>query len=427
MDTDVYNHLTTEYMPKPLNKYDTHKASELRSIVSEIVKNTQTSPRYLIKMNQAKQNYVLGVKEAAIMLQNGLAELTDESAEGVFSKRKAYSSDVEKVSAEIVTENYERLPEPFSLEVKHLATTQVNLGKEWYANESGIAGGTYRFRANVGDDYYDFQYNVRKGSNHRDLLKGLSSFINKANIGLNASIVPVRNSQNRLQMRIESTMTGSVAGERIFNLSDKDTPSGNGLVEFYGLDQLKNQPTSSTFYMDGVEKHTLSNKFTIGKTLQLDLRAVTDNPIKIQYLPDSDLILGGVHRIVDAYNTMVDKTNEYSETTSIPMRLIPEIKHQFSPYISELESAGISFNEDDKLQIDKSLAIQAINEGDMKELFNKSSGLVHRLKNKTDEVKLNPMIYVDKTLVTYPDPSKPATGSSYVTSLYSGLLFNFYF
>ena len=42
MDTAVYNHLITQYRPKELTKYDTHKASELRSVMNRIAKKTKT-------------------------------------------------------------------------------------------------------------------------------------------------------------------------------------------------------------------------------------------------------------------------------------------------------------------------------------------------------------------------------------------------
>ena len=41
MDTAVYNHLMTQYRPKELTKYDTHKASELRSVVNQIAKKNK--------------------------------------------------------------------------------------------------------------------------------------------------------------------------------------------------------------------------------------------------------------------------------------------------------------------------------------------------------------------------------------------------
>lgn len=49
------------------------------------------------------------------------------------------------------------------------------------------------------------------------------------------------------------------------------------------------------------------------------------------------------------------------------------------------------------------------------------------MTGKAYEIKINPMEYIDKLMGTYPDFSKPSEGFSYITSLYSGLIFNYYF
>lgn len=106
-DTNSYNYLVPTYRPKPLTKYDTHKASELRNIVNEITKLTKESPTYFVKMNDAKQTYLLGVKESAIMFQNGFEELCDNSPDSAFNNKKAYSSNIDIVGRT----DYRRRPE----------------------------------------------------------------------------------------------------------------------------------------------------------------------------------------------------------------------------------------------------------------------------------------------------------------------------
>ena len=60
-EDNIYNRLVPTYKPQPLTKYDTHKASELRNIVNEITKLTKESPTYFVKLNDAKQTYLLGM------------------------------------------------------------------------------------------------------------------------------------------------------------------------------------------------------------------------------------------------------------------------------------------------------------------------------------------------------------------------------
>ena len=45
---------------------------------------------------------------------------------------------------------------------------------------------------------------------------------------------------------------------------------------------------------------------------------------------------------------------------------------------------------------------------------------------KANEVQLNPMDYVEKRIVAYKNPTKPHFANPYVTSAYSGMLFNGY-
>ena len=47
MDYNVYNYFIGNYAQKPATKYDTHKSSELRSVMKNITKMTQSSPTCL--------------------------------------------------------------------------------------------------------------------------------------------------------------------------------------------------------------------------------------------------------------------------------------------------------------------------------------------------------------------------------------------
>ncbi len=425
MDYNVYNYLLTNYAPKSMTKYDAHKSSELRSVMKSIVKITQSSPVYLVNLSEAKQEYALNIKDAAISLNNTLKMLAEDSKENIFAQRKASSSMEEQVTAKIVTEDYERLPEEPEIKVNSLATTQVNLGNEYYSSGKGLSAGTYRFRISVNEDNYDFQYNIRKDANHKEVIEGLSSFINKAKIGLTAT--PVSRSADKIMMRLESDMTGAPGGNCIFNLEDKvNSPGDRGIVSYYNLDNVVSYPKNASFELNGEEKSTMSNAFTLGRSLEITMHEIGEESAKISYIPDSDKILTGVRSIIDSYNKFVDSTLEYSKKSDQQPKLLQEFRRLMSPFQSEMESAGITFDEKGYMQMDDSLAVQAAQEGDLEKLFGKDSRLNQRLQNKNEEIKINPMDYVDKILVSYPNFGKPPRGFSYITSLYSGMLFNYY-
>ena len=427
METAVYNHLLTQYRPKELTKYDTHKASELRSVMNRIAKKTKTSPIYLVKLTDAKQSFALGIKESSMLLGTGLKELADTSPDGVFSKKKAYASDSEKAGVQIVNDDEEKLPDEFSLKIEHLATPQYNLGNLLYPSSGSLPGGTYKFRISVLDDMYDFQYNVGKDADNAQVMNGVASFINKANIGLNVGIVS-NTSDDRVRMSIVSDATGKSGDERIFTLTDRNSDGKLGIVDYFGLNELNEESSSSKFYMDGVPKSTLANEFTIGKALKVSLKDVTDadENVRIQYRPDSEKILTSLNKIKDAYNYMIEGSNEYAKVSDKTSKLASELGYLVEPFKSEMESCGLMFEEDGTIRIDESLAVQAINDGEMQKLFSKDSDLSKRLLGKSESVKLDPMEYVDKLLVSYPNYTKEGVGYSYITSLYSGMLFNYY-
>lgn len=427
MDTAVYNHLLTQYRPKELTKYDTHKASELRSVVNQIAKKTKTSPIYLVKLTDAKQSFALGIKESSMLLGTGLKELADTSPEGVFSKKKAYASNPDKAGVEIIDEDEENLPDEFSLKIEHLATPQYNIGNPVYPSSQSLPGGTYKFRVSVLDDMYDFQYNIRKDADNAEVMSGLAAFINKANIGLNVGTVP-NTTDDRVRMSIVSDATGNSGDERIFTFVDKNSDGRLGIVDYFGLNELEKESESSKFYMDGEPKSTLANEFTIGKALKVSLKEINsdDESIKIQYRPDSEKILVSLNKVKDAYNYMIEGSNEYARTTDNISKLASELKYLIEPFKSEMESCGLLFEEDGTIKIDEALATQAINDGDMQKLFSADSDLSRSLFGKSENIKLDPMEYVDKLLVSYPNYTKEGIGYSYITSLYSGMLFNYY-
>lgn len=424
MSVGVYNNLLSNFQPQRAVRY-ANKSSELRSIVNKIRKQTQSSPVYLVDFTDAKQSFVLGVKEASMKMNETIKLLADDSEDSLFAQKKARSSDIEQVGAEIVEEKEGRLPSGFSLKVKQLANCQVNQGKEYYETGTGVDGGSYQFQVTVDNVDYDFQYNVRRGANHREIINGLSSFITKAKIGLKAE--PYSHNQDKIGMRIESVATGTTDGDFSFSLQDKPVKGiGKGLVSYYGLDNTVIKPKNARFELNGVPKETLANEFTLGGAVRISLRKESEEPARIEYCPDSEKIMVGVQEFISNYNEIVDHVLEYEKKTQTETRLLKEFRGLTGIYSSDLESCGITFDEEGHMKADSALASQAIEEGDMKKLFQMDSAMMNRLYTKNDAVKLNPMEYVDKKIVTYPNFQKPARGYSYITSLYCGLLFNSY-
>lgn len=423
MNTTIYNNLLTTFDPYATKHVN--NSMELRSVVKRIRKQTQSSPVYLLNFTNAKQSFVLGVKESSMRIHDSLQTLADDSEDGVFAQKKARSSDLEQVGAELLDTDVDHLPNAFSIRVKQLANSQINQGKEYYETGKGLTAGSYQFRVMVNDVGYDFQYNIRKDANHREVIQGLADFITKAKIGIEAA--PYSFGGGKIGMRLESTMVGSPDGKAIFTLEDKSSEGkGRGVVEYYGLDHVAVMPKSAVFDLNGTEKTALSNEFILGRAVKVSLRKPSDVETTIDYHPDSDAIIEGVEEFVSSYNSLIDHSLTFEQKTGTQSKLLNELKKLSEPFANELESCGISFDEEGHMELDTALATQAIEAGDMQKLFQPDSAMTNRMFAKTDQIKINPIEYVDKKVVSYPNFTKPPRGYSYITSLYSGLLFNFY-
>ena len=68
----------------------------------------------------------------------------------------------------------------------------------------------------------------------------------------------------------------------------------------------------------------------------------------------------------------------------------------------------------------------AAGNGSLERLFSDNSKFADTLTKKLSDISLNPMEYLNKTVVTYPNIMAKKTLNPYVSSIYCGLLYNNY-
>ena len=94
-------------------------------------------------------------------------------------------------------------------------------------------------------------------------------------------------------------------------------------------------------------------------------------------------------------------------------------------YRNELDSIGINITENGSLTIDDQLLTQTAESEDAYDLLSPLNTFSSTLFKKGEEISRNPLEYANKKIVAYKNPGKNFI-SPYVTSNYSGLLFNYY-
>ena len=437
---NVYHYYVTNYLTKTdkrSSRYDTHKQSDLQDVYQSIVNISKNSPLYKIHNTESTKKYAIDVKEHARQFQNTLSALFDEttsdsSADIGFQKKIASSSNEDYVTASYIG-NTETSPsqEPLEIEVFQLATSQKNSGNALVASEHSFPPGDYSFDINIEKSTYEFQFSVTDSDRNVDIQRKLGRLINNSNIGIRAS---VEKSGDFSALNIESQNTGVVAGsDTIFSIAPSEA-SKNSPVDaaaILGLDHVTSYPQNAFFTLNQVERTALSNSFTVNRTFEINLKQLTDGePVRVGFHADSEAIKKNINDLADGYNSMIQTAQDYKNTVSsnsrynVSNKLLLEISHVGKQYRTQLSEIGLKVNHDGSITVDEDqLEVAASQDDNSSFEFLKSFG--SDLEKKVSNAVINPMDYVNKLLVAYKNPGKNYV-NPYVTSEYSGMLFNNY-
>lgn len=424
--TNVYNHYLTAYAPKSTTQYDTHKKSELRSIYNSIVKLNKESPWYLETTSRSAQEYAVNLKESARLFHNTIASLGGLDDSQALAKKAAYSSDSGVIAATFVGNTGDDSPVPtLRMQVNGLATSQENMGTYLADGTVGLAPDTYSFDVSINDLNYEFQFNINENDTNKDVQQRLVRLINNADIGIQARL---DEGNARSSIRLFSQNTGLPEGKsEIFRITDDRTSKTSGAVEYFGLDYISRQPANSFFLLNGEERSTSSNTFTIGKMYEIELKAVSapDTEVTIGLKTDTESLTDNVSALIGSYNTFISTASSYQSSERLSGRLVREMSRIAAHYQSSMESMGIRLGSDNSLSIDEALLKESASSSDGSFSYDTLKDFASSLIRKTNQVSLDPMNYVSRTIVAYKNPGHNFA-SPYVTSAYSGMMFNSY-
>ena len=426
---NVYNFYMTTYAPKSSTQYDSHKRSELRSVYNSMVKLNKDAPLYILDTSKESQAFAVNMKENARELRNTIASLGGLDEDELLNKKVAYSSNDDIASAVYIGDTSEEDAPSYNIEVKHLATPQINMGKFLPVDEPvALEPSTYSFDVSINDLNYEFQFNIKAPDTNRDVQDRLARLINNADIGMSASVVSDDTGVNSY-LRMESTATGLKDGSsNLFNISDNRTSKTTGAVAYFGLDYVSLPPSNASFLVNGKEASSTSNHFTLERTYEVQLNGVSDEEGKtasIGLKTDMESLTENISTLVRGYNSFLQAVAEYSDRQPKSDRLFHEMSSVARVYARELTSAGLSLNLNGTLEVDDDALKQAAMSDDAKETFSSIKSFTNSVLRKTNQVSLNPMNYVNNIIVAYKNPGKNFA-SPYTSSAYSGMMFNSY-
>ena len=314
--------------------------------------------------------------------------------------------------------------------LKNIAVTASQLKKAldnkcMFDGTVGLAPDTYSFDVSINDLNYEFQFNINENDTNKDVQQRLVRLINNADIGIQARL---DEGNARSSIRLFSQNTGLPEGKsEIFRITDDRTSKTSGAVEYFGLDYISRQPANSSFLLNGEERSTSSNTFTIGKMYEIELKAVSapDTEVTIGLKTDTESLTDNVSALIGSYNTFISTASSYQSSERLSGRLVREMSRIAAHYQSSMESMGIRLGSDNTLSIDEALLKESASSSDGSYSYDTLKDYASSLIRKTNQVSLDPMNYVSRTIVAYKNPGHNFA-SPYVTSAYSGMMFNSY-
>lgn len=428
--TTIYNHYLTTYAPKKSDaRLDSHNKSELKNICSDILKRNKETPLYLFDRSEKTASFALSLKENARQLQRTILYTAGNSENDLFKNKVAYSSNEKIASANYIRKEEEPAEDMISyeLEVESLASPQINIGNYLPNDERKIKPGTYSFDVSFNNIAYEFQFGVAEEDTNADIQAKLERLFNHANIGLNATIVDGLENTSALKIASNQTGEGSTPGAPLFTIKGTSENSDIDIVDYLGIDYVATNASNAYFTINGEKSFASSNHFTIDKTFEITLNSVSpdsNEPVFIGVKTNVDSLKDNIYNLVGGYNSFLESVEQYKNVTS-SNKLSYEMQNVARLYRNELDAVGINITDNGTLSIDDNLLSQSTESEDMYDLLSPLKNFSSSLFDKGEEISRDPLNYARKKIVAYKNPGKTFT-SPYVTSNYSGLLFNYY-
>ncbi len=425
---NIYNHYLTTYAPKSATRYDAHKKSELRNVYNSILKINKDAPLSIVDTSEATQKYVVGIKENARDLRNTITSLSGSNEAELLNRKMAYSSDSSIVDAKFIGDiAQQNEDEALEIGIDQLAQSQINTGNYLRKDVMALPTGTYSFDIAINNTGYEFQFNINPGDTNFDLQNKLARLINNSNIGLTANVKEY--DSNHAALSLESTATGIDLGHStLFDITDDSTSKNTGVADYLGINEVTRHPQNAIFTLNGERRVSYTNHFTVQGKYDITLKglpASKEETVTVGLKPDMESLSENISRFIGGYNDFIRAAAEYQNTQPKSNQLIREMSRISGLYHNELSPLGISLSEDGTIQVDNTTLKSGLEENGAKESMDGIKRFANAVLNKTNAISLNPMDYVNKTIVAYKNPGKNFS-PAYITSQYSGMMFNSY-
>nr|WP_253295666.1 flagellar filament capping protein FliD [Roseburia sp. MSJ-14] len=194
-----------------------------------------------------------------------------------------------------------------------------------------------------------------------------------------------------------------------------------------GIDRIVEPSQNAEFLLDGKERSSFTNTFSINNAFELTLHSISEegNPATIGFKANVDAIADNIQTLVDSYNDIIETSDKYSESQPQSALLYHDMSSAAFTLQNDLEAVGLMVESNGEIYVDKALLADAVDTEHPDESFSVLNDFKNLLDKKATTASLDPMKYVDKIIVVYKNPNKTLV-TPYITSIYSGMMMDRY-
>lgn len=426
MISPAYQYYISTYASRESCRYDTHKRSELRNVYNSIVRLNKKSPLYKINLTEHVQCFAIDLKESSRAFRNVLLDTVGEE-EAAFMQKAAYSSDEELMEANYIGDDPSSEPEggAYQIDVTQLAAAQVNTGDFVVSNRLDLEPNQYSFDLTVGDSSYEFQFKVAENHTNLQIQEKLAHLVNRSNIGVSARVLKDGNGSSALEITAVQPGLSDYRGYA-FKFTDENSSRARGSVSFFGLNNISQPAVNAHIAVNGVETFSPSNTLSIGNTYSVTLKGLTEpgNPVEIGMKRSTDTVIRNMTRLADSFNSLHALADNSTENV-VSNKLLKDLNYITKRFRDTLESSGLNVQEDGTLKPNEAQIVQSVENGTMGANSGQITNFRNALLRQMEHISLDPMNYINKTMISYPNPVRPFT-NPYQISVYTGMIFNGY-
>ena len=408
---------------KRSSRYDTHDKSELQNVYSAIQWKNRFAPLYLTEPTPKSIAFAVHLKESAQNLKQTINSLSGDNND-LFAMKTAYSDNEDLATVEYVSEDADDdVPTNFALEVENFASPQINTGKYISANHAvDLKPDSYSFDILSNKLHYELQFNINEGETNIELQKKLSRLINSSDIGLSAKVLE---KDGRSALELTSDAYGlPYQSARHFTVNDDKTSYHNGVVDYLGLNDNIKEASNAIYSINGNEESSYSNTFNVHGAYHVTLHPENGSgTADIGLYADAESLSHNLETFVNDYNHFLDgvltdipNDKETGNDLSLTRLLSKDMTKFFDIHRENLKKYGITVNEDSSLDYETP---ETVTDTDALSVFG------NHIMRKLTAISLDPMEYIDRRICAYPNPFTNYI-NPYMTSIYTGMLFNTY-